>query len=84
MGGDVVSIFAMSEWPVGDDGAMCVLTKSFLWDSTKESFCRFFWAKRKQPIVLYCIGSKRRWRNWMDFDMEKINRLKEMEKLDGF
>jgi len=59
MGGDVVSIFAMSEWPVGDDGAMCVLTKSFLWDSTKESFCRFFWAKRKQPIVLYCIGSKR-------------------------
>ncbi len=48
--------------------AMCILSKSFLWDSTKESFCRFFWAKTKQPIVLYCIASV----------------VKEMEKLDGF
>jgi hypothetical protein len=68
--GDVVSIFAMSEWWVGDDRAVCVLSKTFFVGLDQRELLSVFLGQRKATycIVLYCIA-------WV---------VKEMEKLDGF
>jgi hypothetical protein len=46
---------------MGDGGAlMCVTLKVFFVGlDQRKSFLSVFWAKRKEPIVLYCMGSKR-------------------------
>ncbi len=64
MGGDVVSIFAMSEWPQWVMyGVPCAYSQSlFCGIQPKRAFVGFFGLKQSNLlycIVLYCIGSKR-------------------------